>query len=52
MKWNEEKGGYDFSEPDWSEFYDVLAGNGPCNRERMTARVEAWERRRRGSATA
>jgi len=29
LKWNEEKGGYDFSEPDWSEFFDVLAGNGP-----------------------
>jgi hypothetical protein len=37
LKWNEEKGGYDFSEPDWNEFYDVLAGNGPCNKERLGA---------------
>lgn len=43
LTWNEEKGGYDFSEPDWSEFFEVLKGNGPCNRERMNARVKAWE---------
>ena len=43
LKWNEEKGGYDFSEPDWSEFYDVLAGNGPCNKDRLGARVKAWD---------
>lgn len=40
--WNEEKGGHDFSEPDWDEFYAVLAGNGPCNKERLQARVTAW----------
>jgi ring-1,2-phenylacetyl-CoA epoxidase subunit PaaA len=43
LKWKEEKGGYDFTEPDWSEFFDVLAGNGPCNKERLGARVKAWE---------
>lgn len=43
LKWNEEKGGYDFSQPDWDEFYQVLKGNGPCNRERLGARVKAWE---------
>lgn len=43
LKWNEAKGGYDFSEPDWSEFFEVLKGNGPCNRERLQARVDAWE---------
>ena len=43
LQWNDEKGGYDFSEPNWSEFYDVLAGNGPCNRERLQARVAAWD---------
>lgn len=43
LKWNEEKGGYDFSEPDWSEFYEVLKGNGPCNADRMAARRKAWE---------
>jgi len=43
LVWNEEKGGYDFSEPDWSEFYDVLKGNGPCNTERLEARNKAWD---------
>jgi ring-1,2-phenylacetyl-CoA epoxidase subunit PaaA len=41
--WNEEKGGHDYSDPDWNEFFDVLRGNGPCNKERMAARVKAWE---------
>jgi len=42
LKWNEAKGGWDFSEPDWSEFYEVLKGNGPCNRDRLEARQKAW----------
>src|SRR5271156_1675582 len=32
---------YAFGTPDWCEFYDVLRGHGPCNRERLAARVEA-----------
>jgi ring-1,2-phenylacetyl-CoA epoxidase subunit PaaA len=43
LAWNEEKGGYDFAEPDWNEFFDVLAGNGPCNQERLSTRKQAWE---------
>ncbi|GAB4286883.1 MAG: 1,2-phenylacetyl-CoA epoxidase subunit A [Roseovarius sp.] len=43
LKWNEERGHYDFSQPDWSEFFEVLKGNGPCNAERMAARRKAWE---------
>ncbi|MDN5787815.1 1,2-phenylacetyl-CoA epoxidase subunit PaaA [Pseudorhodobacter sp.] len=43
LKWNDEKGGYDFAEPDWAEFYEVLKGNGPCNRERLAARNKAWD---------
>ena len=43
LKWNEDKGGYDFSEPDWDEFFAVIAGNGPCNAERLQARVDAWD---------
>ncbi|MDE3177724.1 MAG: 1,2-phenylacetyl-CoA epoxidase subunit A [Pseudomonadota bacterium] len=43
LVWNEEKKGYDFSEPDWREFYEVVAGNGPCNKDRLNARVRAWE---------
>ena len=43
LSWNEEKGGYDFSEPDWSEFYAVIKGNGPCNTERLAERNKAWD---------
>ncbi len=39
--WNEEKQGYDFSEPNWVEFKQVISGNGPCNKERLKARNEA-----------
>ncbi|MBL4646774.1 MAG: 1,2-phenylacetyl-CoA epoxidase subunit A [Rhizobiales bacterium] len=41
--WNEEKQGYDFAEPDWDEFFDVLRGNGPCNRDRLATRNKAWD---------
>lgn len=43
VKWNAEKKGYDFSEPDWNEFFDVLHGNGPCNVDRLSARKKAWD---------
>lgn len=43
LKWNEQRGHYDFGEIDWDEFQRVLAGNGPCNRERMKARIKAHE---------
>ena len=41
LKWNEEKGGYDFGEINWDEFYQVIAGNGPCNKERLDVRNKA-----------
>lgn len=43
LTWNEAKDGYDFAEPDWAEFYDVLKGNGPCNADRIAARRKAWD---------
>ena len=43
LKWNEERQSYDFGEIDWDEFWQVVKGHGPCNKERMKARVEAWE---------
>ncbi len=42
-KFNEETGHYDFAQPDWDEFFDVLKGNGPCNTERLEARNKAWD---------
>jgi ring-1,2-phenylacetyl-CoA epoxidase subunit PaaA len=43
LKWNEERQHHDFGAIDWNEFWRVIAGNGPCNRERLAARVNAWE---------
>ena len=43
LRWNEERGHYDFGEIDWTEFHNVLKGNGPCNRERLRTRVKAYD---------
>ncbi len=43
LKWNEERNHYDFGEINWNEFYNVIKGNGPCNKERLAARVSAHE---------
>jgi ring-1,2-phenylacetyl-CoA epoxidase subunit PaaA len=43
LQWNEQRGHYDFGKIDWDEFYTVINGNGPCNKERMEARKKAWE---------
>jgi ring-1,2-phenylacetyl-CoA epoxidase subunit PaaA len=43
LAWNGERGHYDFGSPNWTEFYDVVSGNGPCNRERLRARIAAHE---------
>jgi ring-1,2-phenylacetyl-CoA epoxidase subunit PaaA len=43
IKWNEESEHYDFGEINWEEFYEVLKGNGPCNKERLDARKKAHE---------
>jgi ring-1,2-phenylacetyl-CoA epoxidase subunit PaaA len=43
LKWNAERGHYDFGRIEWDEFYNVIQGNGPCNRDRLRARVEAHE---------
>ena len=43
LKWNEERGHYDFGEIDWAELKRVVSGDGPCNQERMAARIKAHE---------
>lgn len=43
LKWNEARGHYDFGPIDWNEFRNVISGNGPCNKERLDARVKAHE---------
>ncbi|HAE31375.1 MAG TPA: 1,2-phenylacetyl-CoA epoxidase subunit A [Flavobacteriales bacterium] len=41
LKWNEEKGVYDFGAIDWEEFWHVVKGNGPCNKDRIRTRKAA-----------
>lgn len=43
LKWNEERGHYDFGEIDWDEFWQVVKGHGPCNKDRLETRVKAYE---------
>jgi ring-1,2-phenylacetyl-CoA epoxidase subunit PaaA len=41
LKWDEATQHYKFGEINWEEFNQVVSGNGPCNRERLNARVKA-----------
>lgn len=43
LKWNEERKHFDFGKINWEEFWNVVNGNGPCNRERLHARKKAWD---------
>jgi ring-1,2-phenylacetyl-CoA epoxidase subunit PaaA len=43
LKWNEKRKHYDFGEINWDEFWNVVKGNGPCNKQRLEARKNAWE---------
>ncbi len=43
LRWNEERGHYDFTPPDYDELFRVIKGDGPCNRQRMARRVAAHE---------
>jgi ring-1,2-phenylacetyl-CoA epoxidase subunit PaaA len=43
LKWNATTQHYDFGEIDWNEFWDVVKGNGPCNKQRLDARRKAHE---------
>lgn len=43
LRWNAERGHYDFGPINWEEFWNVVQGNGPCNRERIRTRRKAHE---------
>jgi ring-1,2-phenylacetyl-CoA epoxidase subunit PaaA len=43
LKWNEARGHYDFGPINWEEFFHVVAGNGPCNKQRLEARKAAHD---------
>ena len=42
LKWNEERKHFDFGKINWEEFWQVVGGNGPCNKQRLDARKKAW----------
>ena len=41
LQWNQQRNHYDFGEINWAEFWNVVKGNGPCNKQRLAARVKA-----------
>jgi ring-1,2-phenylacetyl-CoA epoxidase subunit PaaA len=43
LKWNEERGSYDYGAIDWEEFYAVVRGEGPVAKDRIKARKDAWD---------
>jgi len=43
LHWNEARGHYDFGAINWDEFWNVVKGNGPCNKQRLDTRKKAWE---------
>ena len=43
LSWNEDRGHYDFGEIDWDEFWQVVSGNGPCNRQRLAHHIKAQQ---------
>ena len=43
LRWNEQRGRYDFGTPDWTELQRVISGDGPCNAERVARRKSAHE---------
>jgi len=43
LKWNDARGHYDIGPINWDEFFEVIKGNGPCNRERVRTRKQAYE---------
>jgi ring-1,2-phenylacetyl-CoA epoxidase subunit PaaA len=43
IKWNSERGEYDFGQPDWDEFWQVVKGGGVCNAQRIAHRRKAHE---------
>jgi ring-1,2-phenylacetyl-CoA epoxidase subunit PaaA len=43
LRWNAERGHYDYTQPDYDELQRVIKGDGPCNRQRMAHRRQAHD---------
>jgi ring-1,2-phenylacetyl-CoA epoxidase subunit PaaA len=42
LKWNEERNHYDFGQINWDEFWKVINGDGPCNKQRLETKRKSW----------
>jgi ring-1,2-phenylacetyl-CoA epoxidase subunit PaaA len=43
LSWNEERHAWDYGEIDFTELFEVVKGNGPCNAQRLAHRVQAHD---------
>jgi ring-1,2-phenylacetyl-CoA epoxidase subunit PaaA len=43
LRWDPERGHYDFTPPDWEELWRVVRGDGPCNAQRLAHRQRAYD---------
>lgn len=43
LKWDDAAGQYKFGKINWDEFYNVINGNGPCNKQRLANHIKAHE---------
>jgi ring-1,2-phenylacetyl-CoA epoxidase subunit PaaA len=43
LRWDDERDRYEFGEIDWDEFWEVVKGNGMCNRDRIAHKRKAWD---------
>ena len=43
LRWNPQRGAHDYTQPDYAELNQVIAGNGPCNRQRLAHRQAAHD---------
>ncbi|MDP6189510.1 MAG: 1,2-phenylacetyl-CoA epoxidase subunit A, partial [Gammaproteobacteria bacterium] len=43
LQWNKETGHYNYGDINWAEFFAVIKGNGPCNKQRLNKKVKAHE---------
>ncbi len=46
IRYDEKTGHWGFTQPDWDEFYAVIRGHGPCNRQRVGLRRFSYEQGR------
>ena len=43
LKWNDTTQHYEMGEIDWTEFNEVIKGNGPCNKQRIAQAQKAHD---------